>query len=78
MKEYVETFGTVISVLPNTTFKVKLDNNFSVLAHISGKLRKNFIKIFEGDKVKVQVSYYDIKKARIVYKFNARVQNYKK
>ncbi|WMI30516.1 MAG: translation initiation factor IF-1 [Candidatus Organicella extenuata] len=72
MKEYVETFGTVISVLPNTTFKVRLDNKFNVLAHISGKLRKNFIKIFEGDKVKVQISYYDIKKARITYKINSK------
>ena len=72
MKEYVETFGTVISVLPNTTFKVRLDNKFNVLAHISGNLRKNFIKIFEGDKVKVQISYYDIKKARITYKINSK------
>ena len=72
MKEYVETFGTVISVLPNTTFKVRLDNKFNVLAHISGKLRKNFIKIFECDKVKVQISYYDIKKARITYKINSK------
>jgi len=60
--------GEVIEVLPNTTFKVKLDNDDEVLAHLSGKMRINFIRILPGDKVTVEVSPYDKTRGRIVYR----------
>ena len=64
----IETEGTVIDVLPGTMFRVQLPNGNSVLAHISGKMRKNFIRIVPGDKVTVELSPYDLTKARITFR----------
>lgn len=60
--------GTVREVLPNTMFRVELENGHKILCHISGKLRLNFIKIIPGDKVAVELSPYDLTKGRIVYR----------
>lgn len=60
--------GVVAESLPNATFKVKLENDHLILAHISGKMRMNFIKILPGDKVTVEISVYDLSKGRIVYR----------
>jgi len=64
----VEVNGTVVRVLPATMYVVRLDNGHEVLAHISGKMRKNFIRITAGDKVSLQISPYDLSKGRIVYR----------
>ena len=66
--DMIEVEGTVIEVLPNTTFKVSLQNNHIILAHISGKLRMNFIRILPGDKVTLELSPYDLTKGRIVWR----------
>lgn len=60
--------GLVVESLPNATFKVKLDNNHVIHAHISGKMRMHFIKILPGDRVTVEISVYDLSKGRIVYR----------
>lgn len=60
--------GTVVEALPNAMFKVKLDNGHEVLAHASGKLRMNFIKILPGDKVTVELSPYDLSRGRIIWR----------
>ena len=60
--------GTVIETLPNTMFRVELDNGHVVMAHISGKMRKNYIRILTGDKVKVEMTPYDLSKGRIIYR----------
>ena len=67
-KEAIKVEGEVKEVLPNTMFRVELDNGHEVLAHISGKMRMNFIKILPGDKVVLEVSPYDLEKGRIVYR----------
>ncbi|MCD6517770.1 MAG: translation initiation factor IF-1 [Candidatus Aminicenantes bacterium] len=64
-----ETEGTVIETLPNAMFKVELPNKHIILAHISGKMRKYFIRILPGDKVRVELSPYDLTKGRIIYRF---------
>lgn len=64
-----ETEGIVTEALPNTLFKVKLDDGKIILCHISGKMRMNFIKILPGDKVKLELTPYDPDKGRIVYRF---------
>jgi translation initiation factor IF-1 len=64
----IEVEGKIVAVLPGTMFKVQLSNGHTVLAHISGKLRKNFIKIAAGDNVKMEMSPYDLEKARITYR----------
>jgi len=69
----IEVEGKVVAVLPGTMFKVELSNGHVVLAHISGKLRKHFIKIATGDTVKMEMSPYDLEKARITYR--VREQN---
>ena len=61
--------GTITEVLPNTMFRVTLPNGQRVLAHISGKMRKNFIRILPGDKVAVELSPYDLNRGRIVYRY---------
>ncbi len=68
MSDVIEVEGKIISVLPGTTFRVELPNGHIVLAHISGKLRKNFIKITVGDMVKMEMNPYDLNKARIVFR----------
>jgi len=60
--------GTIIDTLPNTTFKVELENGHVVTAHISGKMRKHYIRILTGDKVTVQLTPYDLSKGRITYR----------
>ncbi|MDD4016525.1 MAG: translation initiation factor IF-1 [Kiritimatiellae bacterium] len=67
----IEVVGVVIKVLPATMYKVKLENGHEVLAHISGKMRKFFIKIAAGDKVTLEISPYDLSKGRIIYRHKA-------
>jgi translation initiation factor IF-1 len=67
-EEHMEYDGEVIDTLPNTNFRVKLDNGHTVIAHISGKIRKHYIRILTGDKVKVEVTPYDLTKGRITYR----------
>lgn len=67
-EEPIQLEGTIAQVMPGTMFKVKLPNGHEVLAHISGKMRKNWIRIAEGDTVKVEMSPYDLTKARIIYR----------
>ncbi len=66
----IEVDGTVVETLPNAMFKVKLDNGHEVLAHISGKMRMHYIKILPGDRVKVELSPYDLTRGRVVYRYN--------
>ncbi len=68
MEEPITVEGNVTDVLPGTMFRVKLDNQHLVLAHISGKMRKRFIRLTVGDRVKMEMSPYDLEKARIVYR----------
>lgn len=68
-EDAIEVQATVLETLPNAMFKVELDNKHRVLAHISGRMRKNFIKILPGDKVLVELSPYDLTRGRIVYRF---------
>ena len=67
-EDIIEVEGTVLETLPNTTFKVELTNGHQVLAHISGKLRMNYIKILPGDKVKLELSPYDLSRGRITWR----------
>ncbi|ABB32066.1 translation initiation factor IF-1 [Geobacter metallireducens RCH3] len=67
-EEAIEVEGTVIEPLPNAMFRVELENGHVVLAHISGKMRKYFIKILPGDKVTVELSPYDLSRGRITYR----------
>ena len=68
-QESIKVDGIITEILPNTTFKVKLENDHEVLAHISGKMRMNFIRILQGDKVTVELSHYDLTKGRITYRY---------
>ncbi len=67
-EDKIELEGEVIETLPNTTFRVKLENGHVVTAHISGKMRKNYIRILTGDKVKVEMTPYDLSKGRITFR----------
>ena len=67
-EDVIEVEGTVVEALPNTNFKVELENGHQILAHISGKLRMNYIKILPEDKVKVELSPYDLSKGRITWR----------
>ncbi|MCW9053142.1 MAG: translation initiation factor IF-1 [Motiliproteus sp.] len=67
-EESIEMDGTIIDTLPNTMFRVELENGHVVTAHISGKMRKHYIRILTGDKVKVELTPYDLSKGRIVYR----------
>jgi translation initiation factor IF-1 len=66
--DVIEMQGKVLENLPNATFRLELENGHNVLAHISGKMRKNYIRILPGDKVKVEMTPYDLSKARIVFR----------
>ena len=66
--EIIEFEGEVIDTLPNTLFKVRLENGHEIIAHISGKMRKHYIRILTGDKVKVEMTPYDLSKGRITYR----------
>ncbi|GLH70823.1 MAG: translation initiation factor IF-1 [Acidobacteria bacterium] len=68
-EEAIELEATVVEALPNAVFKVELENKHQVLAHISGKMRKNFIRILPGDRVLVEVTPYDLSRGRIIYRF---------
>lgn len=68
-EETIEVNGTVVEPLPNAMFRVELENGLKVLAHISGKMRMNFIRILPGDKVTVELSPYDLTRGRITYRF---------
>ena len=67
-EDHIEMNGVVTETLPNTTFRVKLDNGHQVTAHISGRMRKNYIRILTGDKVTVQLTPYDLTKGRITFR----------
>jgi len=67
-EDHIEMEGTVIETLPNTMFRVELENGHVVIAHISGKMRKHYIRILTNDKVTVQLTPYDLSKGRIVYR----------
>ena len=67
-EEQIQMSGTVIDTLPNTMFRVELENGHIVTAHISGKMRKNYIKILTGDSVQVEITPYDLSKARITFR----------
>ena len=67
-KDVIEFEGTIIESLPNAMFQVQLENGHEILAHISGKIRKNFIKILPGDQVKVEMTPYDVTRGRITYR----------
>ena len=67
-EDNIELEGLVVETLPNTTFKVKLENDHIITAHISGKMRKNYIRILTGDRVKVEMSPYDLTKGRITFR----------
>ena len=67
-KDVIELQGTVVESLPNAMFKVELENGYTILAHISGKLRMNYIRILPGDKVTLELSPYDLTKGRIVWR----------
>jgi translation initiation factor IF-1 len=68
-EDAIEVEGTVVEPLPNAMFRVELDNGHRVLAHVSGKMRMNFIRILPGDRVKVELSPYDLSRGRITYRF---------
>jgi len=65
----IQVEGTVIEPLPNATFRVELENGHKVLAHVAGKMRMNFIRILPGDRVKLELSPYDLSKGRIIYRY---------
>jgi len=67
-EDVIEVEGTVLEALPNAMFQVELDNGHKILAHISGKLRMNFIKILPGDRVKLELSPYDLTRGRITWR----------
>ncbi|HNW26021.1 MAG TPA: translation initiation factor IF-1, partial [Candidatus Gastranaerophilaceae bacterium] len=67
-KDVIELEGTILESMPNAMFKVKLENDHEILAHISGKIRKNFIRILPGDRVKVEMTPYDLSKGRITFR----------
>ena len=68
-EDAIEVMATVVEPLPNAMFRVELENKHQVLAHISGKMRKNFIRILAGDRVAVELSPYDLTRGRIVYRY---------
>ncbi len=67
-EDHIEMEGTVVETLPNTMFRVELDNGHVVTAHISGRMRKHYIRILTGDRVKIELTPYDLTKGRIVYR----------
>ena len=67
-EDVIEIEGTILESMPNAMFRVKLENDHEILAHISGKIRKNFIRILPGDRVKVEMTPYDLSKGRITFR----------
>lgn len=68
-KDAIEMEGTVTEVLPNATFRVELENGHNILAYLSGKMRKFYIRVLEGDRVKVEMSPYDLSRGRVTYRY---------
>lgn len=68
-EDVIEVEGVVVEALPNAMFKVKLENDHIILAHVSGKMRMNFIRILPGDKVTMELTPYDLSRGRITYRF---------
>ena len=68
-EDAIEVMGKVLETLPNAMFKIELDNKHQVLAHVSGRMRKHFIRILPGDRVQVELSPYDLARGRIIYRF---------
>ncbi len=68
-EDAIEVMGTVIEMLPNAMFRIELENKHKVLAHISGRMRKYFIRILPGDRVQLELSPYDLSRGRITYRF---------
>ena len=68
-EDVIEVEGTVVEALPNAMFQVELENGHNVLAHVSGKMRMNFIRILPGDKVTMELTPYDLSRGRITYRF---------
>ncbi len=75
--DHIEMEGTVLEPLPNAMFRVELDNGHKILAHISGKMRMNFIRILPGDRVVVEISPYDLTKGRIIYRSKNQKEDFK-
>lgn len=73
-EDKLEVEGTVIEALPNTQFKVRLDNDHEVLAYLSGKMRRYYIRILLGDRVRVEMSPYDLERGRITYRYKKNTQ----
>ncbi len=69
----IEVEGVVVETLPDTQFRVKLDNGHTILAYLSGRMRKHYIRILRGDRVKVEISPYDLTRGRIVYRYKKRM-----
>jgi translation initiation factor IF-1 len=69
-KEVIELAGTVTEALPGTTFKVELENGHQIIAHVAGRMRKHYIRLVPGDRVKVELTPYDLTKGRITYREN--------
>ncbi|HWS25653.1 MAG: translation initiation factor IF-1 [Lysobacterales bacterium] len=67
-EDHIEMEGTVLETLPNTMFRVQLENGHVITAHISGRMRKNYIRILTGDKVKIEMTPYDLSKGRITFR----------
>lgn len=74
-EEHIEMLGIVVDTLPNTVFRVKLENGHVVTAHISGRMRKNYIRILTGDKVTVELTPYDLSRGRIIYRDTGKPRN---
>ena len=74
-EEKIEMMGTVTEALKGTKFRVKLDNDHEVIAYLSGKMRRYYIRILLGDRVKVELSPYDLNRGRIVYRYKRKVPN---
>jgi translation initiation factor IF-1 len=68
-QDQITVDGVIVDTLPNAMFRVRLDNGHEILAHVSGKMRMNFIRILQGDKVTVELSPYDLSKGRITYRY---------
>lgn len=77
-EDKIETEGTVIEALPGTQFRVRLDNGHEILAYLSGKMRKYYIRILLGDRVRVELSSYDLTRGRIVYRYKRAFQSQEK
>jgi translation initiation factor IF-1 len=69
-KEVIELIGTVVEALPGTQFRVELENGHQIIAHVAGRMRKNYIRLVPGDRVKVELTPYDLTKGRITYREN--------